>query len=142
MTNRISVIVRLDKSKLESLQRDLPDIVGGLMFKLAGDCDAFAKQSMEGIKTGRVYGTHRASAPGESPAVDTGELKNSIGHHQESPLVSVTTVGAEHGLYMEFGTIRMAAQPNNGARPFLLPAFRSAIAGIPPNFLEDEIGGL
>ena len=40
--------------------------------------ETFAKLSMGENKTGPMYDTHRASAPGEAPAIDTGALVNSI----------------------------------------------------------------
>lgn len=48
--------------------------------------------------------------------VDTGFLKNSIAARQEAPLAWVVEVGADYGIYQEFGTRRMAA------RPYLIPA--------------------
>jgi HK97 gp10 family phage protein len=60
--------------------------------------------------------------------VDTGELRNSI----ESTSVTAgksaeVNVGAEHGIYNEYGTYKMAAQP----------FFHPAIEAVWPNFLKD-----
>ena len=85
---------------------------------------ATAKISMTGPKSGRGYRrgnrTHQASAPGEAPAVDTGLLINSIQTAEEGDLRAVLGVGAEYGIWLEFGTRRMAP------RPFLGPAFEQA----------------
>jgi len=69
-----------------------------------------------GQRTGRVYHhhghSHRASAPGEPPASDTGNLVNSI--HTEYDAATLTgrvVVGAEYGLYLEYGTQHMEARP-------------------------------
>ena len=82
-------------------------------------------QSMaRGKKTGRWYRKkggkrHRASAPGEAPAVDTGELMSRI-IYDVRELEMEVEVGAEAGapyaVYLEEGTDRM------GARPWLTPA--------------------
>ena len=75
---------------------------------------------------------HRASAPGDPPAVDTGNLRGSITFERVTkPLGANVTGGAprittarrvgtnvEYGPYLEFGTPRVAA------RPFLEPAVR------------------
>lgn len=61
-------------------------------------------------KTGIFYGKHRASAAGQSPASDTGALRNSI----ESDFLGRTvTVKAsvDYAGYLEFGTRKMAARP-------------------------------
>jgi HK97 gp10 family phage protein len=48
--------------------------------------------------------------------VDTGFLRSSIQTMFPSNLTGIVNVAAEYGMYVEFGTTRMAA------RPFLLPA--------------------
>lgn len=86
-------------------------------------------------KTGEVYSRggnldtqpHQASAAGQSPAVDTGNLMNSISVRSQGLKAYVFTP-VEYGLYLEFGTSRMAARP--WLRPALdanLPEFRQAI---------------
>ena len=84
-----------------------------------------AKQSiLSGGKTGRTYRrgnvTHRASAPGEAPASDTGRLVNSINSSLTgSSLTAVTVAGrgtVKYAAVLEFGTSRIAP------RPFLFPA--------------------
>jgi HK97 gp10 family phage protein len=71
--------------------------------------------------SGKVYGKHRASAPGETPSVDTANLVNSIAME----LVEVTATsaeanigtGVEYGYWLEYGTERMEA------RPFMRPVY-------------------
>lgn len=72
-------------------------------------------------KSGRTYTrrgiTHKASAPGEAPASDTGRLVNSIKVIDDEPnLVVYVNVSAEYGDDLEFGTENM--EP----RPYLRPA--------------------
>lgn len=86
-----------------------------------------AKESiLSGNKTGRLYRrgktvVHRASAPGEAPASDTGRLVNSVLGEVVRGSAGEAKVKAGGGIVryarmLEFGTIKMAA------RPFLFPA--------------------
>ena len=88
----------------------------------------------QGPKTGKVYQkggrllprrTHQASAPGEPPASDTGDLVGKIhARRDESGDYEVGTK-VTHGLYLELGTKTIAP------RPWLFPALeskRSAVA--------------
>lgn len=68
---------------------------------------------------GRVYGKHRASAPGDPPAPDTGNLRNKIEADEIDPLPDGGIVGhiranSAQAEALEVGTERTAA------RPFLL----------------------
>lgn len=68
-------------------------------------------------RSGRTYGKHKASGPGEPPAPDTGNLKNSVWTGVDGEkLVGNVSVGAEYGAFLEFGTAKMAP------RPFMRPA--------------------
>ena len=61
---------------------------------------------------------HRASAPGEAPASDFGELMAGIVHKIEGGgFVATVMSRAPHSKHLEFGTRFMG-----GARPFLQPA--------------------
>ena len=97
----------------------------------------------QGTKTGRVYDTlfftaangkvipygsrprHKASAPGEAPASDTGTLIGSIYHEREGDLTYAVGTRLGYAEYLEYGTSRMAA------RPF----FRPAVEQIKPVYL-------
>ena len=68
--------------------------------------------------TGRVYQrrgtTHRASAPGESPALDTGALRNSIRSEvvrTATGFVGKVIASASYAQALEFGTEKMAPRP-------------------------------
>jgi len=56
------------------------------------------------------------SSPGEPPAVDTGNLTNSIDGRVHVRGKEWRITGAEYGLFLEYGTPRMPA------RPFIYPA--------------------
>lgn len=83
--------------------------------------ETYVKTSMaEGGKSGELYSrggrSHRASAPGEAPAVDYGNLYNSIQIEEVTPERAIVSASAEYAEHLEFGTSRMAA------RPFMRPA--------------------
>jgi HK97 gp10 family phage protein len=89
------------------------------------------KSIQDGEKTGRVYKhgtvTHRASAPGEAPASDTGRLVNSITAYAGGNGEAFTVAGRGTVTYaplLEFGTSKMAP------RPFMLPALEKSKAWI------------
>ena len=107
------------KEVLESLSGDQ---LGRAVMAGAFVLETKIKVSMSASShSGKMYAGHRASAPGETPAVDTGNLVNSI----KSELVSSSDTdawanvgtGVEYAEYLEFGTSRMEA------RPFMRPAY-------------------
>lgn len=65
-------------------------------------------------KTGRRYGAHQASAPGEYPANETGELQQSIRQRIASRDATVGTT-VMHGFWLREGTTRMAARKMSDA---------------------------
>ena len=79
------------------------------------------KSIQRGTKSGIVYEktspkrTHKASAPGEAPATDTGRLANSIQADIQGKQATVFT-NTEYAPWLEFGTQDM--EP----RPFMFPA--------------------
>lgn len=60
--------------------------------------------------------THRASAPGDPPAVDTGRLRQSLGVQRIGNGHYRVGTNVEYAPLLEFGTRQMAA------RPFMRPA--------------------
>ena len=63
-------------------------------------------------KTGRMYGTHQASAPGEAPADRTGVLKRSADYIVRGGTQLEVGESAPYAKYLEDGTARMAARPH------------------------------
>lgn len=63
--------------------------------------------------SGRFYGNHRASAAGEPPATDTGNLVRNIDVKEGKGVVKVgiMTQKAIYGAYLEFGTATIAPRP-------------------------------
>jgi hypothetical protein len=76
-----------------------------------------------GARSGRIYSTprgrHQASAPGEYPKTQSGELVGSIFNRASSTTALTSEVGTAlpRGKWLEFGTSRMAP------RPWLRPSF-------------------
>lgn len=80
---------------------------------------------IEEPKTGRTYGSHQASAPGESPASDTGRLVQSINStFDPAAIMGTVSASALHAAFLEFGTNTM------GARPFMRPALENKRAEV------------
>jgi len=70
-----------------------------------------------GPKTGRIYSRpggrrHRASAPGEAPATDTGALAKSVDYVVQSAIRMEVGDREHYGEYLEDGTRRMRARPH------------------------------
>lgn len=82
----------------------------------------------KGPKTGRIYKrgsiVHQASAEGEAPATDTGELASSINYDTNEGEISVDiSADAEYAAALEFGSPKR----NLGKRPFLTRALREMV---------------
>jgi hypothetical protein len=116
----ISIV--FDKSDLAGVA--LQTQVGGAIAKCALTVEALAKIAiMTGPKTGKVYKRksveHQASAPGQAPANDLGDLVQSILANVEDAgddLEAEVVAGSDHAIFLEFGTVNIAP------RPFLEPA--------------------
>ena len=123
---QISIQVKGFKKVMSShknLEQDLEKpfrevIVGGAQL-IRGEA---IKSIQTGPKSGRIYDkynprrTHRASAPGQAPASDTGNLVRNIVVKQENPDLVKVESNAIYSSFLEFGTSKMLA------RPFLFPA--------------------
>jgi len=64
-----------------------------------------------GSRSGRLYGTHRASAPGEYPANRSGALVRSVGVDVKNKQLTFGE-GADYAKYLEHGTRNMEARPH------------------------------
>lgn len=104
------------KDRTPELFQKLEKAVGRFVRKGALYIEGQLKSSMAEPKSGRAYprgkeGTHIASAPGESPAVDSGNLTGSIAVIIENSLEAKIGTPVEYAIYLEEGTDRMAARP-------------------------------
>lgn len=104
------------KAALLNMSDDVKDAVGDVVMQTAAELEADIKLRIQsGPKTGRTYRrrgvTHQASAPGETPASDTGVLVGSIYHERESELAATVGSRLAYAMHLEHGTIHMAARP-------------------------------
>ena len=103
----------------EDLQQPFREVILGGAQLIRGEA---IKSIQTGPKSGRVYQkynprrTHTASAPGEAPASDTGNLVSQIMVRQETRDNVVVESNALYSSFLEFGTSKMLP------RPFLFPA--------------------
>ena len=108
--------------RIERLPEEARVEVGRAMRASALALETEMKRSIQGgPKSGVVYEkyrprrTHRASAPGQPPATDTGRLAGSIGHEVDADGLGATVAAnAHYAAPLEFGTLRMAARPFMG----------------------------
>lgn len=84
--------------------------------------------------SGKFYGNHRASAAGEPPKTDTGNLVRNIDVKASKGVVKVgiMTQKAKYGAYLEFGTSNMGARPwlkpsTDKSRDFISKSFKIAL---------------
>ena len=107
----------------KQLEPDFQEIVKGGGQLIRGEA---VKSIQQGSKSGVVYEkynprrSHRASAPGEAPASDTGNLVSKIIVKQKTKNITNVESNANYSAFLEYGTSKM--QP----RPFMLPAFEKS----------------
>ena len=114
-------------SQLNKLEKDMElpyqEIVKGGEQFIRGEA---IKSNQSGAKSGIVYEkynprrSHRASAPGQAPASDTGNLVSKIIVKQKSKNITNVESNADYSAFLEYGTSKM--EP----RPFMLPAFEKS----------------
>lgn len=120
-----SVILNMDK--LNEIRRESNTRADRIVQKIALDCEA---------RIGLAWNPNSPSPEGQTPGVDTGNLKNSIEVEPgDSPLSYVVHDGVPYGIHLEFGTESM------GTRPWLTPAVEETAANIPPDLLQEIITG-
>lgn len=108
--------VHVSATKITSNFDKLSDAVKAQMEELIKETtEAVAaeyKQAVEsGGRSGRQYGDHTASAPGEPPKSLTGELAGSVKTEYPSSDRGVMRVEAFFPRLLEFGTKRLSARP-------------------------------
>lgn len=112
-------------SKLGKLPLSMRVGIGKALATSVVQMDAYAKEKIQGgSRSGRVYRrrsvTHQASAPGEYPKTDRGQLVGSLFFEVAADRLSaIFGTNLIYGKYLEFGTSRMKA------RPWLRPTFKA-----------------
>ena len=116
----------------DRVKQAVADELNKAVYASAQKVSSEAKRSLlDGNKSGRIYKhgsvLHRASAPGEAPASDTGRLVNSINSYAVGNGEAISVAGrgtVKYAAMLEFGTIKIAP------RPFMLPALEKSRAWI------------
>lgn len=111
---KASVFLRINEAEFKKLINEASEITDDAAKKMA---ENMKKSILSGAKSGRTYGSHTASAPGQAPANETGALVRSIKVEKNSKSESTVYVEQDYAVFLEYGTSKMRP------RPFILPAF-------------------
>lgn len=117
-------------------EREIDKVVQATGIEIRGD---IVKMYQRSTPTGRVYKkssprrTHRASAPGEPPATDTGRLASSVRYKKVAQGSAEVDTQVKYGAWLEFGTLRIAKRPawlpaSEAARPKFKDRLERALA--------------
>ncbi len=114
---------------LQAYGKDLGNSLALIVDATALEAVTDVRKAIQGPpKTGREYArgvnndkVHRASAPGEAPATDTGGLVISIYNESRGKYAKAIGSRLDYAYYLEFGTFKMAK------RPSWIPAVERAI---------------
>jgi HK97 gp10 family phage protein len=113
-----SVNLRINKAEFLKLLDDANAITEEAADKMV---ENMKTSILSGAKSGRQYykngARHTASAPGQSPANQTGDLVKSI-KVSKSKNKATISISKNYAVFLEFGTSKMRP------RPFILPAFQ------------------
>lgn len=106
-------VVKIDLAALEGLAERAA--VSGLQ-NAALTGEALTKANLSRPGSGRIYGKHQASAPGEPPAPDVGDLRKRTQADTQirrdgDDLVSRVVANVEYAHGLEVGTEKMAPRP-------------------------------
>jgi hypothetical protein len=125
-----NVTVKIDTRGLDNLLGRLEPTADAILGKGANDIKAEVQRLMRQPKSGREYPrgakTHRASAPGEAPAIDTGNLINSLYAERRGRLHWEEGETAEYAEELEWGS----SARNLAPRPHQAPAYEAKKRGV------------
>lgn len=131
-----TVVVTVTSNRFAEIAARLPRETGEVVEETIHRIETGVKTGMAGPHSGRMYGSHQASAPGEMPAVDTSNLINTIQATMDGETEGAVWTSAEYAPHLEYGTVNMEA------RPFFTPAAEAERQGfvIRMQNLEDRLG--
>lgn len=145
MADEVNIIVIQDKFPL--IAAALPQVVSLLVRKAAFDIQAWAAGAAPvdtGFLKSSIYVVTSDSSTYGMGVTDGGpnaELLDEV-DRPESPTEAIVAVGANYGLYQEFGTVNMSAQPYlTPAVEAVRPQFEASLEML-EMFLKALVGGL
>lgn len=119
----MTIVVQLTSNRFGEIARALPRAASAVVRATAEAIVADIQQGMTGPHSGRLYGDHQASAPGEMPAVDISNLITGLQMEGEPGETEATVyVTAEAAVHLEYGAPLAHLEP----RPFMTPAAERA----------------
>ena len=108
MTSQI--VVRMNR--FPDLLRQYPQVVDDAVEAVAREGERYVKDSIsQSPASGRQYGSHVASSPGNPPRMDSGNLVNNINVQRVRDKVRAIRSGAEYAVLLEYGTMDMEPRP-------------------------------
>lgn len=112
-----NVVVTISYNRFDEIARRLPEATGEVVEDTILRMEERIRVGMMGPKSGRMYGRHQASAPGQMPAVDLGNLVANVNAEMTDQTNGIVHTGSvDYAVHLEYGTVNMAA------RPFMTPA--------------------
>ena len=116
----VKIITKVAFNHIPKMTAAAKKDVEEVLHKTADDMIEYIIADMGEAKSGRIYhrpgGSHRASAPGESPAIDSGRLAESLTVFRRSTFQWYVGSDVEYAPWLEYGTYSIAP------RPYLRPA--------------------
>jgi phage gpG-like protein len=119
------------KNHIPELFQKLESAVSRFVQTSAAEIGEAARAAMGGPRSGRLYGTHRASAPGEAPANRSGKYLSSIEVLKGASLEAMVGASVPYAPILEYGLNRPLW---NKVLTEKLPTLEAK--------LDDEIAGL
>ena len=108
------VELKINEAMIRALFNDADKVINDSADSLAKE---MKRRIKTGAKSGKQYGNHTASAPGQSPANWTGDLVNSISVEDKGKTSDVI-VNSPYAEFLELGTSKMRP------RPFIFPSIQ------------------
>lgn len=123
--------------RLEIIGEDSEAVLGEFLEDMVTTMHRDVIMSFRPPKSGKKYRrgrkVHQASAPGEAPAIDRGELARGIAFNiDKKRLIGNVVSTAPHGKWLEFGTLYIKP------RPYMQPA-ADRVKEIAPEILRKSL---